>query len=208
MDAAWVDRLEKRLGFIAVPGLPGFIAAMTGGAWLLASMKPELVDRLTLDPAAILAGEAWRALTFLIVPPAARGALWLMLWLLMIYACLDGLETAWGEFKLTVYLLVAALATTAVALATGRLAGAGAVHLSAFLAFARLAPDREVLILFVLPVKMRWLAAAAAALTAAEMIAVGWATRAHLLAGLSSYLLFFGPGHWRDFKYAWRRRGS
>ena len=29
MDGAWVDRLEKRFGFLAVPGLPGFLAGMT-----------------------------------------------------------------------------------------------------------------------------------------------------------------------------------
>jgi hypothetical protein len=207
MDAAWVDRLERRIGWLAAPGLPGFVTAMTGGAALLSSAKPELVERLVLDPAAILRGEVWRALTFLVVPPPMRGVLWLLLWLLIVYACLDALEAAWGEFKLTVFVLVAALASAAAALLTMRVGGNGAVHLSAFLAFARLAPDREFLILFILPVKARWLAAAAALFAGADLVLGDWGSRVQLLAGLSSYLLFFGAGHAADLRRAWERRG-
>jgi membrane associated rhomboid family serine protease len=207
MDADWIDRLERRMGWLAAPGLPGFLTAMTGGAALLSAAKPELIERLILDPRAILSGEIWRALTFLIVPPPSAGVLWLMLWLLLVYACLDALETAWGDFKLTVFVLTAALASAAAAVATGRVGGNGAVHLSAFLAFARLAPDREILVLFVLPVKLRWVAAAAAAFAGVDLVRGDWGSRAQLLAGLSSYLLFFGAGHWVELRRAWERRG-
>lgn len=207
MDGAWVDRLERRLGFLAVPGLPGFLTAMTAGAALLASAKPEFVGALALDPAAILRGQVWRALTFLIVPPESS-LIWLLLWLALVFACLNALEQAWGEFKLTVFLAIGAFASTAAALATGAAGDNGAVHLAAFLAFARLAPDREVLLMFVIPVKMRWLAAAAAGLTVIQLAAGDFATRARLIAGLLNYLLYFGAGHWTDIKLAWRRRAS
>ena len=54
MDGAWVDRLERRLGFLAVPGLPGLLTAMTAAASLLAASKPEFVSALALDPDALL----------------------------------------------------------------------------------------------------------------------------------------------------------
>ena len=207
MDGAWVDRLEKRLGFLAVPGLPGLLTAMTAAAALLVAVKPEFVAALALDPAALLRGQVWRAATFLIVPPESS-LLWMLLWLAMIYACLSALEAAWGEFKLTVFLLIGAIMSTAAALGTGAIGDNSPVHLSSFLAFARLAPDREVLVMFVIPVKLRWIAAVAAALTAIQLLGGDSASRARLLAGLSAYLLYFGLGHWQDLKLAWRRRGQ
>lgn len=206
MDGAWVDRLEKRLGFLAVPGLPGFMTGMTALASVLIKVKPELVYRLALDPDALAAGQLWRAVTFLIVPPNS-GLLWMLLWLAMIFACLSALEAAWGEFKLTVFVAIGAVMSTLAALATGAPGDNGPIHLASFLAFARLAPEREVLVLFVFPVQLRWVAAVAAALTAIQLLGGDAGSRARLLAGLSAYLLYFGPGHLADIKLAWRRRG-
>lgn len=206
MDGAWVDRLERRLGFLAVPGLPGLLTAMTAAAALFAASKPEFVSALALDPDALRHGQVWRVFTFLIVPPQSS-LLWMLLWLAMIFAVLTALESAWGDFKLTVFLLIGVVMSTAAALATGVPGDNGPVHLANFLAFARLAPDREVLVMFVLPVKLRWVAAAAAALTAIQLLGGDNASRARLLAGLSAYLFYFGPGHWQDLKHAWRRRG-
>ncbi len=206
MDGAWVDRLERRLGFLAVPGLPGLLTAMTAVAALLSNAKPEFVAALNLDPDALLRGQVWRAVTFLIIPPESS-LLWMLLWLAMIFAVLTALESAWGEFKLTLFIAIGAMMSTAAALLTGAPGDNGPIHLSNFLAFARLAPDREVLVMFVIPVKLRWIAAVAAALTAIQLLGGDNASRARLLAGLSSYLLYFGPGHWQDVKFAWRRRG-
>lgn len=207
MDGAWVDRLERRLGFLAVPGLPALLTAMTAAAALLAAFKPEFVSALALDPDALRRGQVWRAVTFLVVPPQSS-LLWMLLWLAMIFAVLSALESAWGEFKLTVFLAIGAVMSTLAALATGGIGDNGPVHLASFLAFARLAPDREVLVMFVLPVKLRWIAAVAAALTAIQLLGGDYAARARLLAGLSAYLIYFGQGHWQDIKLAWKRRGQ
>ena len=93
-----MDRLERRLGFLAVPGLPGLLTAMTAAASLLAASKPEFVSALALDPDALLRGQIWRVVTFLIVPPQSS-LLWMLLWLAMIFAVLSALESAWGEFN-------------------------------------------------------------------------------------------------------------
>lgn len=204
MNADWVDKLERRLGFLAAPGLSTFIAGMTALVGVLGIVKPEFAGILALDPSALARGQIWRVASFLFVPPPA-GPLWLLLWILMLYSILQALERAWGEFKLTIFLLIGILATAAGALATGAEFGNSFVILASFLAFARLLPDREVLVLFVLPVKMRWLAALAAFWLALEFATNGLATRIELLSGLLPYLLFFGPGHRRDLALAWRR---
>jgi hypothetical protein len=204
MDGAWVDRLERRLGFLAAPGLPVFITGMTVVCALLGAFKPEFLDALTLNPAALAHGQVWRLATFLLVPPPA-GPLWLILWIAMLYAILLALESAWGDFKFTVYLILGVLFTALGALLTGVEYGNSVVMLAAFLAFARLLPDREILVMFILPVKLRWLAALTAVWIAVEFVSSGLAGRVELLTGLLPYLLFFGEGHARDAKFAWRR---
>jgi membrane associated rhomboid family serine protease len=204
MDGAWVDRLERRFGFLAAPGLPTFITGMTVLVGVLGLIKPEFVDILTLDPVALAHGQVWRCLSFLFVPPPT-GPLWLVLWILMLYSILQALEHAWGDFKFTVFLLIGILATAAGALAARGEFGNEYVILAAFLAFARLMPDREVLVMFILPVKMRWLAGLAALWLALEFFTNGPATKVELLTGLLPYFLFFGEGHRRELWYAWRR---
>lgn len=205
MDGAWVDRLEKRLGFLAAPDLPLFITGMTVMCALLAAFKPEFVMALSLDPSELLRGQVWRIITFMLVPPPA-GPLWLILWIAMLYAILQALESAWGDFKITVFLALGMIFTAAGSLAVGMEFGNSVVMLGAFLAFARLLPDREVLVMFILPVKLRWLAALTALWVGLEFATNGLAGRVQLLAGLLPYFLFFGEGHYRDLKHAWRRR--
>ncbi|MFI5347987.1 MAG: rhomboid family intramembrane serine protease [Elusimicrobiota bacterium] len=204
MDGEWVDKLERRFGFLAAPGLPTFISGMTVIVGVLQLVKPEFGGVLTLDPFALASGQVWRCVSFLFVPPPA-GPLWLVLWILMLYSILQALEQAWGEFKFTVFLLIGVLATAAGALATRAEFGDSFVILGAFLAFARLMPDREVLVMFVLPVKMRWLAGLAALWLALEFVTNGWTLRVELLTGLLPYILFFGEGHRREAALAWRR---
>jgi hypothetical protein len=204
MEGAWVDRLERRFGFLAAPGLPGFIAGMTVAVGVLGLLKPEFTDALALDPTALAHGQVWRAITFLFVPPPA-GPLWLIFWIAMLYMILQALEQAWGAFKFTVFLLIGVLATAAGALAAGTEFGDSIIILSAFLAFARLMPDREMLIMFVLPVKMRWLAGLCGVWLFVEFVTSGNAGRLELIAGLLPYLLFFGDGHKTELSLAWRR---
>jgi hypothetical protein len=204
MDGAWVDRLERRFGFLAAPGLPGFITGMTVLVGVLGLVKPEFADMLALDPFALAHGQVWRAVSFLFMPPL-MSPLWLIFWILMLYSILQALDHAWGEFKFTVFLLIGVLATAAGALAVGAEFGNSVVILSAFLAFARLMPEREVLIMFVLPVKMRWLAALAAVYVTLEFITNPLPGKVEIAAGLLPYFLFFGSGHRQDLELGWRR---
>ena len=205
MHDAWVDRLERRFGFLAAPGLPTFVAGMTALSGALSVFKPEFTEALVLDPSLLARGQAWRALTFLFVPPPA-GPLWLILWIMMLFSILQALEAAWGAFKLTFFLAIGMCATALGAAAVGMRFENSYIILAAFLAFARLMPDREVLIMFILPVTMRWLAALSALWLALAFVTSGFPGRLQIAAGLLPYLIFFGEGHCRDLSLAWRNR--
>ncbi len=177
---------------------------MTAAVGVLREIKPEFLEIIALDPAGLLRGQIWRLFTFLIIPPPT-GLLWLLLWMAMQYSILHALEMAWGEFKLTLFIAIGALMTSLGAVICGVEFGNAVVVLSSFLAYARLEPEREVLVLFILPVKLRWLATLVALWAGLQFITGSPAERTQLAMGLAPYALFFGSGHLRDAQFAWRR---
>lgn len=211
MDGAWVDRLERRIGFLAAPDLPRFVSGMTVLVGVLALIKPEFLSALTLDPGAVRHGQVWRLLSFLAIPAVLPqdlfSTLWLILWVWFLFGCLQTLEQVWGEFKLTVFLFLAALSTAAAALWTGVATGNGMPILACFLALTRVDPERIVLIYFI-PVKMRWMANLAWIWLGLQLVTGHAFQRAMALSVISTYLLFFWEGHRRDLETAWRRRGG
>lgn len=204
MGPAWISRLERRLGWLSVPGLASFLAVMSAVVGVLSMVNRAFPARLALDPYLLRSGEVWRALTFVLVPPE-MSPLFLVLWLILFYAYLVRLEGAWGDFKLTLYCLLGAGGLVAAALITGEPLSNAIFQASLFLAFAREFPDFEILLLFIIPVRMRWLGLAAWLGVALGLILGGSADRISLALGLANYALFFGGEHWTDARLAVRR---
>ncbi|HRY28665.1 MAG TPA: hypothetical protein P5079_01360 [Elusimicrobiota bacterium] len=187
-------RLPDRLGrFEGVTDLPLIIVASNAVVSLFEWVRPGLTPMLTLSPAAVWAGEFWRLLTFLFVPPPLS-PLFLLFWLYILYIYADALETEWGSFRFTVYYLLGALATAAVGFfpAHGTIPN---VYLNAslFLAFATLFPTFELLLFFVLPVQVRYLGYLTWAWLGWSFLTGGLLTRLAILAGLINYILLLGP---------------
>src|ERR1700755_1806569 len=65
---AWLDQLERRLGFLAISGLLRYVAALNPVVFLLYKWTPDYVSLLELDPAAIMHGQFWRLLTYIFIP--------------------------------------------------------------------------------------------------------------------------------------------
>ncbi|HEX2861497.1 MAG TPA: hypothetical protein VHN79_07645, partial [Lacunisphaera sp.] len=110
----------------------------------------------------------------------------------MFYMMGSALESHWGVFRYNLFLFVGWALTVAVAFlfpanyATNLfLAG------SVFLAFAFLNPDFELLIFFILPLKIKWLALIQWILYAYILIVGTWPARLAVLASVGNFLLFF-----------------
>ena len=65
------------------------------------------------------------------------------------------------------------------------------VSLSIFLGFAMTFPDQQVLLMFFIPIKMKWLALVDVAYLLYELIDGNWASRVVILCSLASTILFF-----------------
>jgi hypothetical protein len=209
----WLDRLERRLGFLAVPNL---ILAVIGGqaaATLLALGQPSLPLLLWMDPVSVAQGQWWRLLTWVIVPSTSPLSLiFAVFWFWFLWIIGSALETAWGSFKCTVYLALGVLLPPLGSLIAYKLFGTG-VTLTGFyfsaslqLAFAVLAPEFTIYLFLLLPVKMRWLAWAMGAWFCWRVVSAGlqWGPTAFWLSalevgfGVGNYIVFFLPQAWRS----------
>jgi membrane associated rhomboid family serine protease len=189
---SFLDKLERRLGFLAVPGLIRIIAVFSALVFILVRLNPEFVKMLVLDPARIRHGEVWRLVTYIFIPQTFS-FLWIIFALWFLWFIGDGLERAWGPFKLTLYVLVGMIGTTVAAFFFGSDFSNSMLIASLFFAFARFYPNEIIYAFFILPVKIKWLAWVSAALLLFGFFANSNSYRMALIAALSNYLIFFGP---------------
>ncbi len=192
----FLDKLERRLGWLAVPGLVRVVVLMNALVYLLAVFNPGYIQALMLDPERVAAGEVWRLVSYIFIPPAAH-PLFILFALLFFWRMGEGLEEAWGSFRLTVFYLVGMAGTTVAAFLTGGATTNAFLNLSLLFAFATLYPEFGILLL-ILPVKVKWVAWISLAMTLLVFVVSGWAMRLAILASLANYILFFGPKFLRE----------
>jgi membrane associated rhomboid family serine protease len=188
----FLDKLERRLGFLAVPGLMRIVVVLTALVFMLVALNPDFGSTLELNPGKIRHGEIWRLVTYIFLPQTAS-FLWIILFLWFLWFIGDGLEHAWGAFRLTLYFFVGVIGTTAAAFFFGARFSNSMLFTSLFFAFARFYPDQVIYILFILPVKIKWLAWAFAAILVAKFFIGPMSYRMALVAAMANYLIFFGP---------------
>ena len=187
----WLDKLERRFGFLGVPGLMRIVVGFTALVWTLVWLNPDFRFALDLDPTRVRNGEVWRLVTYIFLPQTFSFWVILVLWFLWFIG--EGLERAWGAFRLTLYFLVGMIGTTIAAFFFGARFSNGMLISSLFFAFARFYPDVIIYILFILPAKIKWIAWVSAAFLLLGFIVNSNSYRMAMVAAFANYLIFFGP---------------
>jgi membrane associated rhomboid family serine protease len=188
----WLDALERRFGFLGIPGLIRIVVAFSALVFLLVRLNPDFISALDLNPERLRHGEIWRLVTYIFIPQTFS-FLWIIFVLWFLWFIGEGLERAWGPFRLTLYFLVGMLGTTAAALFFGSNFSNTMLIASLFYAFARFYPDEVIYVLFILPVKIKWVAWVSAAFLLLGFFVNSNSYRMATVAALSNYLIFFGP---------------
>ena len=190
-------------------GIPNLMRVIVIGAVYVLMLLTQANDAnalsfLTFNLNALLHGEVWRLVTFVFVP-AYSSPFALLISLYFYYWIGSTLERQWGTAKFNLYYISGALLTVLgvvlASLITGNpyltAAGTGYVNLSMFFAFAFLFPDTTVLLFFILPVRMKWLAYLDGALFAFDIIkAIGahnWAGVVLPIVALLNFAVFIWP---------------
>lgn len=159
-----VDMFCYRHPRFGINNLMLFVVFGTLAVWLLGAMDTtgRLEYYLAFDANAVLHGQIWRLITFIFIPQSS--GLWLLLFLYFYYFIGSELERQWGSGRFTIYYLMGMLMTVIYGFITYFVTGrsytmtSNYINLSMFFAFATLFPDNMVLVLYIIPIKIKWLA--------------------------------------------------
>lgn len=195
----WMYRLERKLGRYAIPHVMYFVTGI-----MLAVFAADLVlggmvsPMLTFSRALLLRGQVWRLVTFIFLPPNSS-VLWIVFSLY--FYCLMGnaLESAWGTFQFNLFYLCGIIGSILAGLITGYSVN-HFLNMSLFFAYAAVFPENQLMLFFVLPIKVKWLALVDAAYFAFMFIVGGWSTKVAILFSLLNIWLFFGSDFFRNLK--------
>lgn len=200
-----IDRfcaLHPRLG---IPNLMRYIVAANAVIYILGVFDQSglLYSALALDAASVLHGQVWRIVTFVLLPTGGR-PLAVVLSLFFYFWLGESMERLWGSTKFTVYyvsgMLLSTLASILALFLDGfafPLFGAGYVNSALFFAYALTYPDAIVRVMYILPVKMKWLAIIEAAVYVLAVVygAVmgAWGYALTPIIAMLNLFIFFSP---------------
>jgi len=189
----WLDKLERRLGRFAIKNLMSYIVFMTGIVYALSYFDRSgfVISKLMLIPELVLRGEVWRLVTYIFIPPNTS-IIWILFTLYFYYMVGSALEQEWGSFKFNIFYFTGMIGTTIAAFITGYGATALYLNLSLFLAFAKKYPDFELLLFFVIPVKMKYLAMLNWAFIIYTVLVGDLSAKLIAVVSIMNYFLFFG----------------
>lgn len=200
MSLNWLNKLEKKFGRFAIHNLTLYLIASYIIGYGVYKLMPSMLDWLTLEPGLILKGQVWRLVSWVLVPPSGN-LLTTVIMLMFYYSLGTALERTWGAFRFNVYIFSGILFTVIGAFIlyplTGGLVGLGIffttyyINLSIFLAFAVNYPDMEVLLYFILPIKIKWMAYVYGAYILYALVKGNTVTRVAIIASLLNFIVFF-----------------
>lgn len=215
----WFYKMENKYGKYAIPNLTRYliicyaigyglqISAQLGG-----SVAAGILSYMRLDAAAILHGQIWRLVSWLLIPPSSLDIFTLVM-LYCYYNIGNLLERTWGTFRYNVFMfmglfftLIGAFLLYGIFALTGLGAGMETmgvmgvsgtaalssfaslffstyyVSMSIFLAFAITYPEMQMLFMFVIPIKTKVLGVIYVIIMAYEVIT---SYRAGILYGIT-----------------------
>ena len=220
-----MSNFEKKFGKYAIKNLSLILIMCYACGYLMKWINPGFFTYLYLNPYEIIHHfQIWRLVTWLIVPPDSFD-FWTLLMLYFYYSIGTSLERTWGTYRYNVYIFSGILFTAVGAFilyGVSSLLGAQSlglwmtvdgyityptmfstyyVNMSIFLAYAATFPDYEVLLFFILPIKVKFLGIIYGAMLVYQFI-VGYGTSSALFyynlgirfvitASLLNFVVFF-----------------
>jgi hypothetical protein len=199
-----LDKLERKFGRYAIRGLMHYIVWISGFVFILMMVNGQYIKMLELDPHLVRQGQLWRLVTYIFIPPLTS-PIFVIFALLLYYTIGGALEQEWGSFRFNVYYFLGMIGTTAAVFITGGSATSTYINLSLFLAFARIYPDFELRIYFILPVKIKYLAWISwAYIGFTVLFSPHMSLKIAAVVSIINYFIFFG----RDIVTRFRNKGN
>ncbi|MBE5922560.1 MAG: hypothetical protein E7269_07395 [Lachnospiraceae bacterium] len=213
----FLNKMERKFGRYAIRDLTKYLIAGYVIGLIVQYVASDMMEYLTLDPYMILHGQVWRLFTWILYPSSSNLFFYIIM-LFFYYSIGTTLEHTWGAFRYNVFMIggflfsiigafvlyiVCMLAqpqgldgywfanSAAYGYYISYFFSAYYINLSLFLAFAISYPDMRVMLYFVIPIKVKWLAYVDVALLSVDLLFGSWVSRVAIIASLLNVLIFW-----------------
>ncbi len=189
--------LEQKLGRFAIPGLLRIIITLQVVVWLLGQLGQGgdslMMNLYFIPPSITVNNEWWRLVSYLVVP-TGQGVLWLLMGVPFMWMISDGLEEAWGSFRVNLYVLACVVCVDVIGLVFNvPVVNSFAILSSTVMAYAVYYPDQSINLYGIIPLEMKWIGLMDFGYL--MFLALGNASlRLSTLAALIPFAVVFGPG--------------
>lgn len=189
-------KMENKFGRFAIPNLMYYIIMMYATGFVMNLFNPYFyVQYLALDAAAILRGQVWRIVTFLVCPPQS-GVLFALIAMYLYYSLGATLERVWGTFRFNMFFFTGVLGHIIAAFLVYGVTGYSVpmspyyLNESLFLAFACTFPEMQFILIFI-PIRAKYLGMMYGAVIVYNFIAGGIITRIEIVVSMLNFIIFF-----------------
>lgn len=212
-----MSSFERRFGKYAIKNLSFVLVLCYAVGYILQLLDRSntLIYFLTLNPYAILHGQVWRLFTWILIPPSSGGIFFTLIMLYFYCSIGTTLERTWGTYRYNVYILGGMLFTIAGSFllmgycylfqaqeiaaytpevfftAISTVFSTYYINMSIFLGFAATFPDAQVLLMFIIPIKVKWLGIIYGVMLAYEFLMSNVYNKFAILASLLNFIVFF-----------------
>lgn len=215
----FLNKLERKFGKYAIKNISLVLIICYAMGYMLSLLSPPSIYFLYLNPYLILRGQIWRLVTWILIPPSSL-SFFTLLMLYFYYSIGTNLEHTWGTFRYNVFLISGMLFTiigsflllgyfyltnqgilngvsgeTYFGMVQGSYVFGGFstyyINMSIFLAYAMTFPEMQVLLFFMIPIKVKILGIIYAILLGYEFIMTGTAGKFIIGASLLNVVVFF-----------------
>ena len=171
-----ISNFERKYGKYAIKNLTLYLIAGYVIWYMVSLVNPTLYGLLTFNPYMILHGQIWRIVTWVLTMPEEL-SIFTIIMLILYYQLGQTLERTWGTYRYNVYLISGLIFTVVGAIVLyvvltfvykdtfssqtlGSYIGAYVstyyINMSIFLAFAATYPEEQLMLYFIIPIKIKW----------------------------------------------------
>ncbi len=191
----FIYKLEHKFGRFAIRNLSLILILCYVAGYIIEFAAPAFMEYLTLNPYAIVHGQVWRIVSWILIPPGENNIFFAIIMLVFYYSIGTSLERTWGTFQYNLYLFAGMFFTLigsflmmgfcylfrpellngiyseyTVFESLSYVFSTYYVNMSIFPAYAATFPDNQVLLMFIIPIKVKWLGVVYGAFLVYEMI--------------------------------------
>ena len=199
-----IERFCYNHPYFGIKNLMLYITIANVAFWVLSAINPMFLSYLSFDASLILKGQVWRLVTFMLYPPSTGLLAFIAFY--FYYWIGNTLEQYWGTGQFTIYFFSGVILSVIYGFVIYLRLDSYYIYLSMFFCFASMFPDTTILLFYIIPVKMKYLAIVDAVFFVLSVIMNPFPINLLPVVAVLNYLVycgdwlfdFFRPSHVRQ----------